>query len=86
MTPAEILGIPPESTEAEAKAAYRKLAQIYHPDRPDGDIEKFRQLGAALRQFSRTLPCPVCAGKGFIETRSGLAVKRDRCPKCWNAT
>ncbi|MDQ3273761.1 MAG: J domain-containing protein [Actinomycetota bacterium] len=84
MTPAEILGISPEATEEQAKAAYRKLAQLHHPDRPGGDLEKFQELGLALKTFRRKLLCPVCAGKGFVETRSGLAVKRDRCPKCWS--
>lgn len=83
MTPAEILGVSPDATEDEARAAYRKLAQLYHPDRPNGNLEKFQELGRALKQFKRKIPCPVCSGKGFIETRTGLAVKRDRCPKCW---
>lgn len=84
MTPAEILGVHPDATLSEAKAAYRRLAQVLHPDKPGGDMEKFRQLASALKHFQRKLPCPVCTGKGFIETKSGLAVKRERCPKCWS--
>ena len=31
-TAAKILGVKPDATEAEAKAAFRKLAKKYHPD------------------------------------------------------
>jgi DnaJ-class molecular chaperone len=84
MTPAEILGIETDATYDQAKAAYRRLAQIYHPDKAGGDAEKFRQLAVALKQFERKLPCPECSGKGFIETRQGFAVKRSNCPRCWS--
>lgn len=84
MTPEQILGIATDATYDEAKAAYRSLAQKYHPDKPGGDAEKFRQLASALKAFERKLPCPVCTGKGFVETKSGLAVKRENCPQCWS--
>jgi DnaJ-class molecular chaperone len=84
VTPHELLGVDFDATYEQAKAAYRRLAQIYHPDKPGGDAEKFRQLAAALKLFERKLPCPVCAGKGFVETKMGLAVKRGNCPQCWS--
>lgn len=37
----EALGVAPDATTKEIKAAYRRLAQEYHPDRPDGDAAKF---------------------------------------------
>jgi hypothetical protein len=40
------LGLPPEATLAEAKAEYRDLAFIYHPDRL-GDSERLKVKGAA---------------------------------------
>lgn len=83
MNPYEILGLPPDATVEDAKAAYRRLAQIHHPDK-GGTVEKFRQLALALKSFERTLPCPVCSGKGFVEKRAGLAVTRESCPKCWS--
>ncbi len=83
--PFQILGISPLATAEEAKAAYRKLAQVHHPDRAGGNMEKFQELSRALKDFQRKIPCPICKGKGFTEKRTGLAVKRDNCPKCWSA-
>jgi len=84
MKPHQVLGIAEDASPTDAKMAYKRLAQMHHPDR-GGDPEKFRQVGLALKYFQRKLPCPACTGKGFVETRSGLAVKRERCPKCWGA-
>ena len=36
------LDINENSSQAEIKAAYRKLSMVYHPDRPDGNAEKFK--------------------------------------------
>jgi DnaJ-class molecular chaperone len=44
-----ILGVPPASSLAEIKRAYRRLAHTYHPDvsRLDGAEERFKEIGAA---------------------------------------
>jgi curved DNA-binding protein len=42
-----ILGVPRTATQDEIKKAYRKLAMANHPDRPDGDEEKFKQINEA---------------------------------------
>lgn len=47
-----ILGIPPDSSTAAVKRAYRRLALRYHPDRANGSPgaeEKFRAATAAYR-------------------------------------
>lgn len=45
----EVLGIKKTASEAEIKAAYRKLALQYHPDRnkETGATEKFKEINAA---------------------------------------
>ncbi|MBX6424050.1 DnaJ domain-containing protein [Thermosulfurimonas sp. F29] len=43
-----LLGLPRETTRAEIRRAYRRLAARYHPDRA-GDAEKMRALNEAYR-------------------------------------
>ncbi len=43
----EILGVTPDSTKAEIKSAYRKLARKYHPDvNPEG-VKRFKDISNA---------------------------------------
>jgi len=51
-SPHEILGIPQGASKDEIKKAYRKLALKYHPDRPEGDEAKFKQISAAYDQLT----------------------------------
>lgn len=45
----EALGVKPDATDAEIKAAYRKLARKYHPDKnkEPGSEEKFKAINEA---------------------------------------
>lgn len=43
-TPHEILGVPPGASNEEVKAAYRKLANQYHPDKVAHLGDEFQKL------------------------------------------
>lgn len=44
MSPFEILGVPPNADQTEIRAAYRKLANQYHPDKVIHLGEEFQKL------------------------------------------
>ncbi len=42
--PYAVLGITPQATPAEVTAAYRKMAQMYHPDKVAGLAPEYREI------------------------------------------
>ncbi|AET37531.1 type II HSP40 co-chaperone SIS1 Ecym_1292 [Eremothecium cymbalariae DBVPG len=44
----DLLGVSPNCNDAELKKGYRKAALKYHPDKPTGDTEKFKEISEAF--------------------------------------
>lgn len=44
----DLLGVSPSANETEIKKGYRKAALKYHPDKPTGDTEKFKEISEAF--------------------------------------
>ena len=43
----QVLGVRVGATEDEIKAAYKRMAMVWHPDRPGGSAEKMKDLNEA---------------------------------------
>ncbi len=43
----QVLGVRAGATEAEVKAAYKRMAMAWHPDRPGGSAEKMKDINEA---------------------------------------
>lgn len=50
----DILGISKNASQDEIKAAFRKLAHQYHPDKAGGDEKKFKEMNEAYQVLSNT--------------------------------
>lgn len=48
----EILGVSRDASDEEIKKSFRKLAHKYHPDKKDGDEEKFKEVNEAYQVLS----------------------------------
>lgn len=57
-SPYEILGIPEGTSVDDAIKAYKKLARKYHPDSPDGNVDKFKEIGEAIDKIKNPKPEP----------------------------
>ena len=81
-TPHEILGIEPDASDDQIRAAYRRAAMKHHPDR-GGSPEEFQRIQAAYEKL-QTRVCPLCANKWFVTTKQGVFIKKEPCPRCWS--
>jgi curved DNA-binding protein len=50
----DILGVPPDASMSDISVAYRNLAKLYHPDKSNGNVEKFKELANAYTILTDT--------------------------------
>jgi len=43
----QVLGVRVGATEVEIRAAYKRMAMLWHPDRPGGSAEKMKEINEA---------------------------------------
>jgi len=81
-----ILGVPKTATAAEVKAAYRKLAQQFHPDRnPDNPAaeERFKEVSAAFAVLGDEKKRPLYDEFGPDGLRDGFDPETTRNYQRW---
>ncbi len=49
----KVLGIDKSASQDDVKRAFRKLAHQHHPDKPDGNEEKFKEINEAYQVLSK---------------------------------
>lgn len=57
--PWDILGISEDASPEEIRAAFKRLAMMYHPDRDTGDIETFKKINAAYNKLKNNQMIPI---------------------------
>lgn len=91
-----VLGVHRQSDEAAIKAAHKRLAMQYHPDREGGDHAKFIEVQQAYETLKGVAPlqrirqleflgegCDSCNTSGILAKRKGYrVVSVAACPKC----
>jgi flagellar biosynthesis/type III secretory pathway protein FliH len=54
-SPYETLGVPPTATDAQLRAAYRRLVQLHHPDHNQGSPESARRFEEVQEAYAQVL-------------------------------
>ncbi|KAL3229613.1 Protein SIS1 [Nakaseomyces bracarensis] len=67
----DLLGVSPSANDQEIKKGYRKAALKYHPDKPTGDTEKFKEISEAFEILSDAQKREVYDQYGLEAARNG---------------
>ncbi|CAI7442797.1 CPS_collapsed_G0049050.mRNA.1.CDS.1 [Saccharomyces cerevisiae] len=67
----DLLGVSPSANEQELKKGYRKAALKYHPDKPTGDTEKFKEISEAFEILNDPQKREIYDQYGLEAARSG---------------
>lgn len=67
----DLLGVSPSAQETELKKGYRKAALKYHPDKPSGDAEKFKEISEAFEILNDPQKREVYDTYGLEAARNG---------------
>jgi DnaJ-class molecular chaperone len=81
------LGLASDAGAAQARAAYRRLAALAHPDH-GGSAEEFRRLNDSYRAVLRDIDhrvCEVCSGTGRVLVTRHLRSTTITCSVCRGA-
>ena len=80
--PYQTLGVRANASDAELRAAYRRLVQLHHPDHNGGSadsarrFEEVQEAYARVRELRRTTAGPAGAPTGSAGTATGAASER----------
>lgn len=71
-----ILGLDKDWGQSDLKLRYRKLAMRWHPDKPDGDEDKFKRIDEAYKHLSARAPAKKQANPSSVFKRPKRRVQR----------
>ena len=75
MNPYDVLKVNKHANEKEIKDAYRQMSKAYHPDKPNGDVEKFKEIAAAYEILSDPEKKKMFDENGVVSTEDQIARK-----------
>ncbi|SCU98849.1 LADA_0H15742g1_1 [Lachancea dasiensis] len=67
----DMLGVQPTANETELKKGYRKAALKYHPDKPSGNAEKFKEISEAFEILNDAQKREIYDTYGLEAARNG---------------
>src|SRR5438067_1285676 len=72
--PYKVLGVSPGVTDAELRAAYRRLVQVHHPDHNNGSPESERRFEEVQEAYARARE--LRSGSGGRQSTAGTTPPR----------